>query len=170
MTLVQAVSSLIERFPVRHLNPSDPDAADRYLRSYIEDLEDFPEPLVVAAIERLRRTATFMPQVSEIRSLVVEAVCGLPTESQAWQQVRQAMTQPVNSGPWDVHPLVLSAVREVGTWELRNDDNGKAADRFRKVYREKRTELVHNMQAGIVPLPQIGPGHDAVLGLKALAD
>ena len=160
MDLITAVQELADTYPSKNVTAST-------IRIYVDDLSDLPEPLVVAAIARLRKTNTFMPTIAEIRNLVVEAACGLPSESEAWQQVREAMrTHVPGQGPWTCHPLVLEAVKEVGTWELRNDDSGRAADLFRRTYRAKRASLIAHMQSGILPLPTLPPGDDTVLGIQ----
>lgn len=170
MTITDAVASLIRRFPNR--NVGDDRDATTYLAEYVEDLSDLPEELVVAAILRLRKTNTFMPQVAEIRELVVEAVCGLPSEEQAWKAVRAAMAafrpdEEPNS--WQrLHPLIQEIVGAFGTWALRNDEKGIIAASFRKLYRERRAALVGHMVAGAMPLPELPSGdrHAAIVPLR----
>lgn len=151
MNLIDSVQSLVDAFPNRNVNEAT-------VLRYVDDLEDLPEPLVVAAIRQLRRTNTFLPTIGEIRMLVVEAGCGLPDENAAWQEVRREMAdKSIGSGPWECSPLVLDIVKSIGTWELRNDPDGKSAERFRRLYRERRMELVKRMAAGDLSLPAALP-------------
>lgn len=147
MNLKTAVQSLVDAFPTKGVTPQT-------LKVYLQNLEDLPEPLVVSAIVHLMRTNTFLPTIGEIRMLAAEAACGLPTEDAAVQEVKAAMRETIpGSGPWQVSPLVLEIVRAIGTWELRNDPDGKSFERFRRLYRERRGELVKSMAAGDLAVP-----------------
>jgi hypothetical protein len=149
MTLLEALEDLFEVFPK--------DVTAETLRVYVQDLSDLPEPLVCGAVVHLRRTATFRPAIGEIRMLIAESVCGLPSEEDAWKQVRTALGNPTGAeDPWAaVHPLVLECVKLVGTYDLRHDESreGKAQQHFRRAYRERRDITVKDMAAGTVPLP-----------------
>lgn len=151
MNLLESVESLINAFPSKGVTPAT-------LAIYLEDLSDLPEPLVCGAIKHLRRTATFLPSIGEIRMLVAESVSGLPSEEEAWRQVRKALGDSVpgqDTSAWDrVHPLVNECVKTVGTYPLRHDDAiGTAQRHFRTAYRERREIAVKDMAAGTLPLP-----------------
>lgn len=139
MNLIEAVESLIDAFPSAK-------TTDNTIARYVADLEDMPEELVVAAINRLRLTEDWMPPVAKIRELVAEAILGLPSEEEAWSSVRKAF----GSGDWDsVHPTALSSARDVGTWELRNDEKGYAKRDFMTAYTKARTSQVKALQSGV---------------------
>jgi hypothetical protein len=150
VTLRESINLLVDSFPTKGVTPQTRAA-------YESNLNDMPESLICAAITHLVRTATFLPTIGEIRMLIAESCCGLPSDEDAWKQVRTALGNPIGADdPWAaVHPLVLECVKLLGTYDLRHDESreGKAQQHFRRAYRERRDITVKDMAAGTLPMP-----------------
>lgn len=79
-------------------------------------LDDIPAPAAMEAVKHYMRTAKWFPAPSEIRDLVYQRVCGIPTEEEARKQIERSMRENYPGMPAKYTPdqIVLDAVREIG--------------------------------------------------------
>jgi hypothetical protein len=153
MTVAEAVGSLLRRYPNRYVLEGD---LPGYIQDYVDDLSDLPDVLVIQAILTLRKTSTFMPQVGEIRRMIVEAVAPIPTVSEATMAIRRYLqaTGEAQTQMWsELHPSVREVVKRVTVWTLRQDP--RAIEQFRSDYAEYRKTMTDRMIAGIEPIPAL---------------
>lgn len=80
--------------------------------------EPTPIPFEAAmfAARKYIPVAKWFPKPVEIRDIVAEHVCGIPSTTDAWQQVERSMKQNYPGMPVKYTPdaLVLEAAREIG--------------------------------------------------------
>lgn len=164
MALVEAVQSLIRRFPLKHIHPEDREGAKLFLRDYIADLSDLPAPLVVDAITKLRRSSTFMPSVAEIRDMVVNAAVPELSSGEAWSVVQKQIGKHGFKGYERCDfgdQAIADAVRSVGWRRICLDDNEKGFVRrdFDTAYETAVKRQRRGVQDGTVALPAIVGGN-----------
>ncbi len=96
--------------------------------AYVSALVDLDADELAVAIETIRRMATFMPSIAEIRSVVAERRIGAPSEMEAF---RQASTKG------ERHWAVDEARRLVGDdWHWRTAEERPLRFAFDRAYKE----------------------------------
>lgn len=154
MTLSDSVQLLFAAYPFREGKVSE-----MTIRVYLQDLADLPLDDVVDAMNRLRRTSKWLPSVAEIREVVAEDACGLPTEDEAWSLIRACLAKP-HGEAWNLPDGVSRVMRLIGTsFDFRSDDKGVMQTRFRKAYAEERRKMVQQVQSGQVRVSAL-PGRE----------
>lgn len=152
--LVAAVKSLVDRYPNRNIT------ADTIM-GYVEDLEDLPEPLVCAAIVRLRRTSTFLPSIAEIRALVIEAVeAPAMSAGEAWEIVQKQINRHGSMGYEHVtfdDPAIADAVRAVGWRRICLDELKYVRRDFEVALSASQDRHRRDVQDGSVAIGQAAP-------------
>jgi len=151
VTLVRAVQKLF----MAYSKAGDLDRA----RVYCEALSDLPVDVVSAAIDRLIRTARFLPAVAEIREVVAEARCGLLDADVAWGEV---LAQVRRCGRYRIptwsSPALAAAVDAIGWHEICDStEQGVTRAHFTKAYRATRARAVESEQLGETVRPGLPP-------------
>lgn len=107
-----------------------------------------PTPIPFAAAEfavmEYIPVATWPPKPVDIRAIVEEKVCGLPSVDAAWRQVERSMRENYPGHPvrYTPDPLVLDAARVIGGIHmLRNAPSDRDYERLRERFRFAYEEL-----------------------------
>ena len=113
-----------------------PDEVTACAKLYAQKLSDLADTLVVAAVDRIVKTADRLPTIAKIRAVCVELQHGPPRPGgDAWGEVKAALTRHGRSrypgDGWDfADPLAKRAVAALGWTELLESEN-LIADRAR---------------------------------------
>lgn len=162
----RAVTNAIREMFEYYRTPRDPHEPPMAMVSvYLRQLEQFPEPAVLAAIEQAYATHTFRPKVSELTEIMGNMAAGQNDNAEtAWLEVQREArrvgyrtSKVFHNGqfhdppkPEFSSPLVAEAV-EVTTWKVictGNNDNGEIAENFKWAYRNLRSRSVKQIQRG----------------------
>ena len=119
---------------------------------YLADL-DFDQ--AKAAVDELVVTSRFFPSVAEIRELVADHACGLPSEEEAWHEVEEAIRRfdSADSSTWTYSsdfscPAVGAAAQSMGGVSAMHEARELAFSRreFMRSYAASRAQTVRRAQ------------------------
>lgn len=142
--LLNAMTDLAEVFPEAKLS-------ERAIVLYIEDLADYPTPVVVAALEHLRRTSKFMPKIAEIREVIALAILGPTTK--ASEQAKHVLKQIMHVGtyqdkPTFDDPITDKVVSELGWKNLGLMSPNEVREAVMVGYQTNRKAAMQKLQSG----------------------
>lgn len=110
------------------------------LDAYVSALHDLDAGELAAAVERARRSATYLPAIGELRRMVAEARLGAPGPAQAFRDASTVVAR---------HPLVRQARALVGDdWHWKTAEARALRAPFERAYREVLDAAVAEITAG----------------------
>lgn len=114
-------------------------------------MDDVPYEAVLPAVRTWIRASKWFPKPVELRDLVLDHVCGLPTADDAWTAIEReiAASYPgrTHDGWSNVPELAMKALRQIGgTWAVRHSERREVLrDRFIAVYNDRRREALKDL-------------------------
>ena len=153
------------------MSPAEIKAWSDVYAAGIEDL-DFEE--CKAAVDRLVKTANFMPRVAEIRAAVLDVTRGQSRSgAEAWGDVKRAVSRyGIYRHPEFDDPIVGRVVSGLGWRELCNSENETAdrarfVDAYNELTKQGRVEAQVSKGAAAPALPARTAGVQLVEHLAA---
>lgn len=138
--------------------PTAPQATNRETMAiYERALSDIPTDVLKAAVLSAISTRTFFPAIAEIRELAFSAIereAGLPTATEAWGAVCEAVRAiGIYGAPRWKYQQTADAVRAVGGWESICNSENPTADRARFI--EAYSAIVARARSDARQLPEV---------------
>ncbi len=153
MGLIEAYRVELARLPANELRLIH--------RTYGEQLNDVPAPLLWKVVAETIATEHRFPSIAQLRGRAADLILDLPSEEEALQQVRAriAWGRAREGEAPVVHPAVLTALITIGGFTAFKGDNpGVAIGQFSRAYREVRERKAREAVTGDLGRLTLPPG------------
>ncbi len=153
------IATLAAAYPRQALEPAT-------IEIYTRSLADLDNALATNAVARIIASSTFFPTIAEIRTEAAETACQLPTATEAWLLILDAMhprnAAEHNSGVrWAKVPAEgREALKLIGgSWAIQTSENPETLRaQFRRAYDEiRQRSLGEVLYAGVPALTPAPP-------------